>query len=67
MDFKQFCYCVVRVAATGSGTTPINYKILGAYASEDAANEVMEALPETPKVRHYVEVVPVAPARSKKR
>lgn len=66
MDFKQFCYCVIRVAATGSGTTPINYKILGAYPSEDAANEALETLPDTPKVRHYVDVVPIAPTRSKR-
>lgn len=67
MDFKHFCYCVIRVAATGSGTTPINYKILGVYPSEDAANELLESFPETPKVRHYVDVVPIAPQISKKR
>lgn len=59
MASKKLCYCVIRVAATGSGTTPINYKVIGAYESEDAANEYLESLPETPKVRHYIEEVPV--------
>lgn len=59
------CYCLVRVAATGSGTTPITYKILAAYSTEAAATEALEALPDTPRVRHYVDAVPINPTRAR--
>lgn len=62
---SKLCYCLVRVSATGSGTTPITYKILAAYDTEAAATEALEALPDTPRVRHYVDAVTVNPTRAR--
>lgn len=63
MDSNQFVYCLVRVSATGSGTTPINYRILAAFSTETAAVEALEVLPETPRVRHYVDKIVFGPTK----
>lgn len=62
IDIK-YVWCVVRVSATGSGTTPINYRILAAYGTELEASEAAEALPETPRVRHYVDKIVFNPTK----
>ena len=57
MDAGRTVFCLVRVSATGTGTIPVTYRILAVYDTEAEGEAELSRLPETPKVRHYLDSV----------